>query len=94
MSELQRIESDLARAKQRVLEMENGQRGVSTLDPKNGESMEQVQARRPHAGLAFENQLLAQRMTVQRLEGEYVFAMIAEGKWQCADLITRMSQPR
>lgn len=78
MSDLQRIASDLARCKERIQQMERGERG-------------QIPAEAMHvnSGLAFENQLLAQRNAQVRLEGEYVQAMLGRG-WSAGEIIRRM----
>jgi hypothetical protein len=97
MSDLHRIKGDLAKAKQRIADMESGKVGTSapTPDPLGHitESMEQFQARSPHTGRAFENQLNARRADVARLESEYLNAMLAERQWTPAGIIERMERP-
>lgn len=81
--ELERIRNDLARAKQRIAEMEAGQRGVRSgpWQESNGE---------PGAGLAFEGQLRGQYTALHRLELEYVNAMVPN-PWSPAAIIERMT---
>jgi hypothetical protein len=84
--ELDRIRQDLARAKERVAQIERGERGVRTgpfLDTDGSE---------PGAGLACSSQLKAQRDAVERLEHELVGAMIPRF-WQPAAVIERMTAP-
>lgn len=82
MSDLQRIQNDIARAKQRIAEMEAGTRGIVS----DG-------ARHTDPGRAFENQLHAQRQSLARFEEEYLTAMVAEHRWSPADIIRRMQAP-
>jgi len=67
--EIQRIRADMARCKQRIAEMRQGTRGVRTG------AWQEVEGN-PGAGLAYSNQLLAQETALQRLQAEYVQAML------------------
>lgn len=82
--EIQRIRNDLARAKERVAQIESGQRGV-----RSGPWLE-TDGSNPGAGLAHSAQLRAQCDAVARLEFEYVMAMIPS-PWGPAEIIERMS---
>ena len=92
MSELERIRTDLARAKQRVSEIESGQRGVRSVadwragDDAGGGSI-------PGAGHAAWNQLQAQRAAVTRLESELLNAMLSAHKWSPDAIIEAMTRP-
>ena len=93
MSDLQRIQADLAKCKQHIAEMEAGTRGgITSTDP--GETPEAFRARNPHAGGAFENQLKARRTNQERLENELAQAMLAEHKWAAGDVIAAMARPK
>jgi len=86
-SDLTRIIADLATCRAKIASMEAGTSGVRLPDPNDCESAEQFQARNPHAGAAFSNQLNARRADLVRLQGEYVLAMIAEGLWSYSAII-------
>lgn len=83
MSEIQRIQNDLARAKQRAAEIESGQRGV-----RSGQWLD-TDGSNPGAGLAHSAQLRGQRDAIARLEGELVMAMLP--KWGAAAVLERMT---
>jgi hypothetical protein len=87
--ELQRIQRDLARAKQRVAEIESGQRGVRPP----ADWRQDTDGSNTAHGLAYTAQLQAQRDTVTRLELEYVQAMIPN-PWSPAAIIEAMESPR
>jgi hypothetical protein len=90
--ELARIRADLARAKQRVHELETGKRGVKLPSGDFGGDQTQAafNARNPHMGQALDNQLQAQRLAVARFELEYVNAMIPH-PWTPSKVIEAMS---
>ena len=95
--EVQRIKNDLARAKERVTQIENGQRGVRPsviIGPRGSEnSWLDTDGNNPGAGLAYSAQLKAQRDAVARLELELVQAMIPH-PWTPAEVIERMGLQR
>jgi hypothetical protein len=82
--EIDRIRADMARCRQRITEMREGKRGVRTGSWQEVDGM-------PGAGLAYGNQLLAQETALQRLESEYVNAMLPV--WSPAAIIERMEAP-
>lgn len=79
MSDLQRITSDMKRCKERIAQMEQGERGQVPSSCRHQDS-----------GRAFERQLIAQRDALARLEMEYVQAMLAEHKWVPQVVMARM----
>jgi hypothetical protein len=83
--ELDRLRQDLARAKQRVAEIERGERGVRPP----ADWRQDVDSNQPGHALAYSAQLQAQRDTVTRLELEYVMAMIPN-PWGPAAIIEAM----
>lgn len=90
MSELQRIRQDLARARERVAEIEAGKRGVRpAADWRVGDDADG--GNKTGHGRAYENQLNAQRAAVARLELEYVHAMLP--KWGAPAVIEAMERP-
>lgn len=82
--ELDRIQRDLSRARQRVQEIESGQRGVPSPGP-----WLSVDGDAPGAGLAHSAQLNAQRAAVDRLEMELVMALLPT--WGGSKVLTAMS---
>jgi len=90
-SGIHRITADLAKARQKIVDMESGRVGVLHPTPEDRETPEQFQARNPHAGRAFENQLNARRADVARLEREFLDAMIAAGLWPVSTIISAMT---
>lgn len=83
--EIQRIRQDLARAKERVAQIESGQRGVRPA----ADWRQDTDGGNPGHALAYSAQLQAQRDTVTRLELEYVQAMIPN-PWGPAAIIEAM----
>jgi len=81
MSTVEQIRANLARAKQRVAEIQAGARGV------HSGAWQEVDGVRG-AGLAHSNQLRAQEAAVARLELEYVHAMLP--RWGATAVIERM----
>ena len=91
-AELQRIRSDLKRAKERVAQIRAGQRGVRNPDDwRAGDDADGGNS--PGHGRAYENQLRAAEQTVTRLEAEYVNAMIPN-PWSPAAIIEAMEGPK
>jgi hypothetical protein len=86
--EIDRIRADLARAKQRVAEIESGQRGVRAPD----DWRQDTDGNLPGHGLAYNAQLRAQRDAVARFELELVQAMIPH-PWSPAAVIAAMEKP-
>jgi hypothetical protein len=82
--EIDRIRSDMKRCRERIAEITQGKRGVRTGAWQEVEGM-------PGAGLAYGNQLLAQETALQRLQAEYVQAMLPV--WSPAAIIERMEAP-
>ncbi len=81
--EIQRISNDLARARQRVQEIESGQRGVHTGPWSTTNTGE------PGAGLAYSRQLEAQYAAIQRFELELVHALLPT--WTASKVLERMA---
>ena len=80
--DLQRIQNDIARCKERIAQIESGRRGV----------ISETYAHQ-NAGRAHENQLNAQRQALENFELEYVHACLAEHRWSPAAIIERMQAP-
>lgn len=93
MSDLDRIQTDLARATERVAQIESGQRGVrESADWRVGDDA--GGGGHPGAGHATMNQLLAQQNAVTRLQGEYLMARLDRGGgWSPEAIIEKMETP-
>lgn len=80
-SDLDRIQASIARCKERIGQIESGQRGVVSEG-----------YRHQDGGRAYENQLHAQRQALERFEAEFLQAMLAEHRWTARDVIERMAR--
>lgn len=78
---LTQIQASIARCKERIAQIEAGERGQI---PEG--------SRHAHPGRAYEAQLHAQRQALERFEAEFVQAMLAEHKWSPRLVIERMEQ--
>ena len=78
---INQIRVSIARCKQRIAEMNAGQRGVRSGPWIAVDGL-------PGAGLAFGNQLLAQEQALERFELEYLHAMIP--RWGARRIIEAM----
>jgi hypothetical protein len=92
-SDLPRITADLAKARLRIQQMQDGRVGVLHPTPEDRETPEQFQARNPHAGRAFDANLKARYGDLARLERQYLDAMIADGHWPVSRIVETMSRP-
>lgn len=81
-NDLQRIQRDMARAKERIGQLERGERGIVSPGANHQEP-----------GRAYEAQLRAQRQALERFEAEYVQACLGEHKYSPAEIIKRMEAP-
>lgn len=86
--DIARIRGDLRHCKAKLAGMRAGTVGAAV--PEAGETLEQYQARNPHQGRAFENQMNALYVNIAKLESEYVHAMVASGIWSHAQIIAAL----
>lgn len=85
--EVNRIREAMQRCRERIAQMQAGERGVRTgvwTQTKEGLS---------GAGVAFERQLLAEQNALHKLESEYLAAMIACNAWPPEKIIAKMTAP-
>ena len=90
MSEIQRIAADLAQAKRRVTDAQA--RAVPTHSSEDGQPLSwhssiSTQTHMPNGELQRTNQVAARIKDVQRLEMEYVQAMLSAGSWPAGMVI-------